>query len=66
MQNIADWTMNFTVTFGHFMPMGFRMGQIAMRELDLERVQDHGVYALTEMGLHPQNCMNDVIIKPLL
>ena len=62
MQKIPDWAYEFHGHLCPFMPMGFRMGQIAMRELGLEKVQDHGVYALTEMGIHPQNCMNDGIM----
>lgn len=62
MDKIPEWAFEF---HGHrcpFLPLGFRMGKIAMRELGIERVQDHGVFALSEMGVHPQNCMNDGIM----
>lgn len=54
LNQIPEWAYEF---HGHrcpFLPLGFRMGQIAMRELGIERVKDHGVYALTEMGIHPK------------
>ena len=44
------------------MPMGYRMGLVAMRELGVEREKDHGTFAFTEMGEgHPNTCMNDGI-----
>jgi formylmethanofuran dehydrogenase subunit E len=43
-----------------FMPIGYRMGLIAMRELDVGHVGDHGAMGLSEMGVgHPQTCMMD-------
>lgn len=43
-----------------FMPIGYRMGQIAMRELDVGHIGDHGAFGLSEMGVgHPQTCMID-------
>ncbi len=43
-----------------FMPIGYRMGLIAMRELDVGHVGDHGAMGLSEMGVgHPQTCMID-------
>ena len=56
---VPDWTWEF---HGHpcpFMPMGYRMGLVAMRELGVEREKDHRTFALTEMGEgHPNTCMN--------
>jgi hypothetical protein len=44
------------------MPIGYRMGKIAMDKLGLEKVKDHGAFALSEMGVgHPQTCMMDGI-----
>lgn len=44
------------------MPLGYRMGLAAMRELGVEKERDHGMYALSEMGEgHPSTCMNDGI-----
>jgi formylmethanofuran dehydrogenase subunit E len=43
-----------------FMPIGYRMGQIAMRELGVSHIGDHGAFGLSEMGIgHPQTCMID-------
>jgi formylmethanofuran dehydrogenase subunit E len=44
------------------MPIGYRMGRLAMEELNVEKVKDHGMFALSEMGIgHPQTCMMDGI-----
>ena len=46
------------------MPIGYRMGLVAMRELGAERVKDHGVFALVEIGVgHPQTCMADGVMS---
>ncbi len=46
------------------MPIGHRMGVVAMRELGVERVKDHGVYALVEIGVgHPETCMADGVMS---
>jgi formylmethanofuran dehydrogenase subunit E len=46
------------------MPIGYRMGLAAMRELGVERVKDHGVFALVEIGVgHPQTCMADGVMS---
>jgi formylmethanofuran dehydrogenase subunit E len=43
-----------------FMPIGYRMGLVAMRELDVSHIGDHGAFGLSEMGVgHPQTCMID-------
>jgi len=59
---LPEWTWEF---HGHrcpMMPIGFRMGNLAMAELGTEKVKDHGAYALSEMGIgHPQTCMMDGI-----
>ena len=45
------------------MPIGYRMGALAIRELGVERVRDHGVFALVEIGVgHPQTCMADGVM----
>jgi len=60
--DIPSWTWEF---HGHrcpLMPMGFRMGRLAMVTLGVEREKDHGMFALSEMGIgHPQTCMIDGI-----
>ena len=61
---LPDWTWEF---HGHrcpFMPIGYRMGLVAMRELGVERTRDHGVFALVEIGVgHPQTCMADGVMS---
>ena len=61
---LPDWTWEF---HGHrcpFMPIGYRMGMIAMRELGIEKTKDHGAFALSEMGVgHPQTCMMDGVMS---
>lgn len=45
-----------------FMPIGYRMGKIAMEKLGVSKIKDHGAFALSEMGVgHPQTCMMDGI-----
>jgi len=46
------------------MPIGYRMGMIAMRALGIEKTRDHGAFALSEMGVgHPQTCMMDGVMS---
>jgi formylmethanofuran dehydrogenase subunit E len=45
-----------------FMPIGYRMGKVAMEKLGMSKIRDHGAFALSEMGIgHPQTCMMDGI-----
>jgi formylmethanofuran dehydrogenase subunit E len=45
-----------------FMPIGYRMGKVAMEKLGMSKVKDQGAFALSEMGVgHPQTCMMDGI-----
>jgi formylmethanofuran dehydrogenase subunit E len=59
---VPEWAFEF---HGHgcpFMPLGYRMGLLAMRELGVEHEQDHGLFAFSEMGSgHPNTCMEDGI-----
>ena len=61
---LPAWTWEF---HGHkcpFMPIGYRMGLVAMRELGVNRAKDHGVFALVEIGIgHPQTCMADGVMS---
>ncbi len=42
------------------MPIGWRMGQLAMEYLRIEREKDHGFFVFPEIGEgHPQTCMVD-------
>jgi formylmethanofuran dehydrogenase subunit E len=46
------------------MPIGYRMGSVAMRELGVSRTKDHGAFALVEIGVgHPQTCMADGVMS---
>ena len=55
-----DWAFEF---HGHrcpFMPLGYRMGKLAMQHLGVEREKDHGFFVFPEIGEgHPQTCMAD-------
>ncbi len=55
-----DWAFEF---HGHrcpFMPIGYRMGKLAMEYLGVEREKDHGFFVFPEIGEgHPQACMVD-------
>jgi formylmethanofuran dehydrogenase subunit E len=57
---IPDWVWEFHGHLCPFMPIGFRMGAIALRELKTGHIGDHGAFAFSEMGVgHPQTCMMD-------
>ena len=57
---IPEWVWEFHGHTCPFMPIGYRMGMLAMKELGIERVKDHGAFAFSEMGVgHPQTCMMD-------
>lgn len=57
-----DWAFEF---HGHrcpFMPIGYRMGQLALERLEIGREKDHGFFVFPEIGEgHPQACMVDGI-----
>ena len=57
-----EWAFEF---HGHrcpFMPLGYRMGRLAMDRLGVEREKDHGFFVFTELGEgHPQSCLMDGI-----
>jgi len=60
---LPEWTFEF---HGHqcpFMPIGYRMGVLAMEKLDVTRSQNHEMHVWSEMGIgHPQGCMQDGIM----
>ena len=62
MNTIPEWAFEF---HGHrcpFMPIGYRMGQVALRELGVERERNHALFAFSEMGSgHHNTCMEDGI-----
>jgi len=57
-----EWAFEF---HGHrcpFMPVGYRMGKLALEYLGIEREKDHGFFVFPEAGEgHPQTCMIDGI-----
>jgi formylmethanofuran dehydrogenase subunit E len=61
---IPDWAFEF---HGHkcpFMPIGYRMGILALQKLGVERCKDHEMRVFSEMGVgHPQGCMQDGIMS---
>jgi len=60
---IPEWAWKFHGHVCPFMPIGYRMGILAMSELGIERVKDHGAFAFSEMGVgHPQTCMMDGVM----
>ena len=63
MFKIPDWAFEF---HGHqcpFMPIGYRMGSLALQKLGVERCKDHELHVFSEMGVgHPQGCMQDGIM----
>ncbi len=64
MFNLPEWTFEF---HGHrcpFMPIGFRMGTLALEKLTVEKSLDHQMHVFSEMGVgHPQGCMQDGIMS---
>lgn len=63
MFHIPEWAFEF---HGHkcpFMPMGYRMGVLAMEKLGVGRSRNHEMFVFSEMGVgHPQGCMQDGIM----
>jgi formylmethanofuran dehydrogenase subunit E len=57
-----QWAFEF---HGHrctFMPIGYRMGKLALEYLGIEREKAHGFFVFPELGEgHPQTCMIDGI-----
>ncbi|MFI5341624.1 MAG: FmdE family protein [Candidatus Methylomirabilales bacterium] len=62
MNTVPSWTYEFHGHHCPFMPIGYRMGQLAMQKLGVEREKDHGLFAFPEIGVgHPMTCMVDGI-----
>ena len=63
MYQLPDWTFEF---HGHkcpFMPIGHRMGTLAMEKLGVGISHNHEMHVFSEMGIgHPQGCMQDGIM----
>lgn len=64
MFQFPEWTFEF---HGHrcpFMPIGFRMGTLALEKLGVGKSLDHQMHVFSEMGVgHPQGCMQDGIMS---
>ncbi len=60
---IPGWAYEF---HGHqcpFMPIGYRMGTLAMEKLGVGKSLNHDMHVFSEMGTgHPQGCMQDGIM----
>ena len=58
MVDLPEWVWEFHGHHCFVMPMGYRMGRIGRRELGMEKVKDHGAFALPEICVgHPQTCV---------
>ena len=57
-----DWAFEF---HGHrcpFMPLGYRMGRLALKALAVAREMDHTLHVICELGEgHPHTCLRDGI-----
>lgn len=57
-----EWAFEFHGHHCPFMPLGYRMGRLAMEKLGVEREKDHGFFVFPELGEgHPQTCLMDGI-----
>ncbi|MEM4245278.1 MAG: FmdE family protein [Candidatus Nanoarchaeia archaeon] len=60
--NPPEWAFEFHGHLCPFMPIGYRMGKLALGYLNIEREKDHGFFVFPELGEgHPQTCMRDGI-----
>jgi len=56
------WAFEFHGHICPFMPLGYRMGLLALEKLGVPREKDHGLHVFLEIGEgHPQTCMGDGI-----
>ncbi len=64
MFHVPNWAFEF---HGHkcpFMPIGYRMGSLALEKLGEPRSKNHEMHVFSEMGIgHPQGCMQDGIMS---
>jgi formylmethanofuran dehydrogenase subunit E len=55
-----EWGFEFHGHLCPFMPIGYRMGKLALERLGVEREKDHGLFVIADLGEgHPQTCMLD-------
>ncbi|PIP76883.1 MAG: formylmethanofuran dehydrogenase [Ignavibacteria bacterium CG22_combo_CG10-13_8_21_14_all_37_15] len=61
---LPEWTFEFHGHHCPFMPIGFRMGTVALEKLGVKKSLDHQMHVFSEMGVgHPQGCMQDGIMS---
>lgn len=57
-----EWAYTFHGHLCPFMPLGYRMGKLALARLGVEREKDHTLQVIAELGEgHPQTCLMDGI-----
>jgi len=60
MTTLPEWTWEF---HGHrcpFMPIGYKMGELMLKTLGVQRAHDHEYFIASELGVgHPQTCLMD-------
>jgi len=57
-----EWAYTFHGHMCPFMPLGYRMGTLALAKLGIEREKDHTLHVIAELGEgHPQTCLMDGI-----
>lgn len=57
-----EWAFEFHGHLCPFMPLGFRMGLMALEKMELKREKDHTLHVICELGEgHPQTCIIDGI-----
>lgn len=55
-----EWAFTFHGHTCPFMPLGYRMGLLALERLGIEREKDHTLHTFLEIGEgHPQMCLGD-------
>jgi formylmethanofuran dehydrogenase subunit E len=55
-----EWAFEFHAHECPFMPIGYRMGSLALEHLGVGKEADHGFFVFPEVGEgHPQACMMD-------
>ena len=58
-----EWAFEFHGHYCPFMPLGYRMGILALEKLGVEREKDHGLHVFSDLGVgHPQGCLLDGIM----
>lgn len=62
-REVPQWAFEFHGHYCPFMPLGYRMGIIALERLGVEREKDHALHVFSDLGDgHPQGCLLDGIM----